>query len=128
MDPPDPKNGDCHKDICLNGMVVTVVDDNDAPPKIDPTCLRDACMGGMIVKKPVLNGLPCMAGMMMMGQCCKGSCHTQGANDSCADGCHDFVETDIDCGGPVCTQCTTGKACLANDDCKSLVCMAGVCL
>jgi hypothetical protein len=36
------------------------------------------------------------------------------------------TETDVDCGG-VCAQCTSGKHCLANNDCTSGTCNQGFC-
>jgi hypothetical protein len=46
--------------------------------------------------------------------------------------CHNFVrdgnETDIDCGGPMCTACGTGKSCRLDRDCLSKLCNSdGVC-
>jgi hypothetical protein len=37
------------------------------------------------------------------------------------------VETDIDCGGGVCTKCGNGKVCSLASDCTSGVCKSGVC-
>jgi hypothetical protein len=36
-------------------------------------------------------------------------------------------ETDVDCGGGVCTKCVPGKACTLASDCTSAVCQAGLC-
>jgi hypothetical protein len=46
---------------------------------------------------------------------------------TCADGVKNGSETDIDCGGPACVACTTGKACGVNEDCASNICTGGVC-
>jgi hypothetical protein len=37
-------------------------------------------------------------------------------------------ETDVDCGGGVCSKCATGKGCALGSDCQSAVCKAGLCL
>jgi hypothetical protein len=36
-------------------------------------------------------------------------------------------ETDVDCGGGVCTKCVPGKVCSLGADCTSAVCKAGLC-
>jgi hypothetical protein len=46
----------------------------------------------------------------------------------CMNGMHDGLETDIDCGGPVCLPCGSGKLCLVNADCQSSICSAGHCM
>jgi hypothetical protein len=40
----------------------------------------------------------------------------------CVDGKQDGMETDLDCGGPVCSPCGVGKGCVANTDCASAAC------
>jgi hypothetical protein len=57
----------------------------------------------------------------MMGTC-------NGANQcSCTDGTMNFMETDIDCGGPMCPQCGQGKKCNGDGDCQTGHCANGVC-
>lgn len=46
---------------------------------------------------------------------------------ACKDQQHNFRETDIDCGGPVCPACTLMKACRVNVDCVSELCVDGQC-
>ena len=46
---------------------------------------------------------------------------------TCGDNVTNGEETDVDCGGQICTSCNTGKHCLVDKDCRSLVCTAGVC-
>jgi hypothetical protein len=45
----------------------------------------------------------------------------------CADRQKDGAETDIDCGGGACPSCAPGRACLANADCITGFCAAGIC-
>ncbi|MDC0668684.1 lamin tail domain-containing protein [Nannocystis radixulma] len=52
---------------------------------------------------------------------------TTEAPDQCADGEQNGDETDIDCGGGVCSPCAEGGACLADTDCASQLCVDGVC-
>jgi hypothetical protein len=40
----------------------------------------------------------------------------------CCDSIRDGMETDVDCGGPVCPKCADLKQCLVNADCFSLHC------
>lgn len=46
---------------------------------------------------------------------------------ACKDQQRNFRETDIDCGGPVCPACSLKKACRANQDCSSELCIGGQC-
>jgi hypothetical protein len=46
----------------------------------------------------------------------------------CTNGFHDGLETDVDCGGPICFGCPSGKLCSANADCQSSMCSGGHCL
>ncbi len=57
------------------------------------------------------------------GLCVAGTCAVIG----CADGIQDGQETDVDCGGPSCSQCGNGRHCGVGADCQSGVCSGGVC-
>ncbi len=47
---------------------------------------------------------------------------------SCVDGIKNGAETDVDCGGNVCSACNLGRTCSINTDCVSgLTCFNGVC-
>jgi hypothetical protein len=46
---------------------------------------------------------------------------------TCGDNIVNQDETDVDCGGQLCTPCNTGKRCKVAKDCRSTVCTAGVC-
>lgn len=46
---------------------------------------------------------------------------------SCTDGIKNQDETDIDCGGTICSDCANGKACLLNSDCQSNWCHNNIC-
>jgi len=47
---------------------------------------------------------------------------------TCTDGIFNGLETDKDCGGPVCAPCDDGKKCATTKDCKSAVCTSsGTC-
>jgi len=41
---------------------------------------------------------------------------------NCTNGRRDGDETDVDCGGPACSPCASGKTCALRRDCASLVC------
>ncbi len=47
---------------------------------------------------------------------------------TCTDGLRNGVETDVDCGGPVCPSCAIGKSCVLGTDCASQLCLSGLCL
>jgi len=46
---------------------------------------------------------------------------------SCRNGLRDGDETDIDCGGPDCGTCLSGRRCERGSDCLSAECAAGAC-
>ncbi len=56
-----------------------------------------------------------------------------GGPGDCSNGRKDSHETDVDCGGPICSSlvppltCANGKACLINRDCTSILCWQNVC-
>ncbi len=47
--------------------------------------------------------------------------------DQCEDGIFNGTESDIDCGGIDCGPCADGDTCLADADCESENCAAGLC-
>jgi hypothetical protein len=71
-------------------------------------CVSDACVDAACV------GVSCPAGLA----CTKGQCLA----DTCSDGLKSGVETDADCGGPLCQPCITGQTCAVAVDCASRVC------
>jgi hypothetical protein len=46
---------------------------------------------------------------------------------NCGDNVVNGEETDVDCGGQICTPCNPGRHCLVNSDCRSKICTANVC-
>ena len=46
---------------------------------------------------------------------------------NCSDGIKNQDETDVDCGGSICSKCSNGKVCLTNSDCQSSLCSGGIC-
>jgi cysteine-rich repeat protein len=53
-----------------------------------------------------------------------GSGGAGGQDATCIDQVQNQGETDVDCGGPMCPHCITGKACLDAADCTSKFCKA----
>ncbi len=51
----------------------------------------------------------------------------EGTPAHCSNQVVDGSETDVDCGGPECGQCGTGRHCLGSDDCTVGSCAAGIC-
>src|SRR5206468_537518 len=47
--------------------------------------------------------------------------------DTCNDGIRNGAETDVDCGGGKCRQCSVGQTCAAGADCLSRSCAGGKC-
>jgi DNA-binding beta-propeller fold protein YncE len=47
--------------------------------------------------------------------------------DPCTNGVRDGRETDVDCGGALCSGCAAGRSCVAGTDCSSGTCTGGTC-
>jgi hypothetical protein len=60
--------------------------------------------------------------------CFEGNCTSSQPGSTCSDGIKNGAETDVDCGGPDCPPCATGKACQSASDCASGMCSGGVCV
>ena len=114
----------CLKAICGDGKVqagVEACDDGNA----DDT---DACVAGCQAAK-------CGDGLVQAGveACDDGDddesdeCTTLCAPPACDDGIKSGSESDVDCGGAMCSKCTIDKACGVGGDCGSGFCSAGVC-
>jgi hypothetical protein len=63
-----------------------------------------------------------LAAALLLGGGCS---HKATVFPTCGDNVVNGQETDIDCGGPICTPCNVGKRCTINKDCRSLVCSGG---
>jgi hypothetical protein len=58
---------------------------------------------------------------------CSAACTNVAPCEHCEDGVKNGGETDVDCGGPDCPRCGTGKACQNRDDCATAHCVNNVC-
>ena len=56
------------------------------------------------------------------------SAQTTGPDPACDDKKKSGMETDTDCGGDECPPCGWGRACKQDDDCRSKLCTAQVCV
>jgi hypothetical protein len=114
-------NNDCQSRVC----------DQSNASCASPTCsdaVRNAnetdidCGGGTC--PTCANGKHCQVN----GDCQSGVC-TAGTQTCAIPTCSDAVknggETDIDCGGPTCNKCGSGKRCQVGADCVSGICGAG---
>ena len=96
-------------------------------------CLAESCFDGALngnetdVDCGGNNCERCEGGAMCFtgADCLSGLCDaatSRCVDASCMDGELNGDETDVDCGGPVCTTCGTGLNCLTDTDCTSAVC------
>ena len=129
--------GDCKREICdAAGAAMLVNDDQDTLGDGNP-CTVDLCATGVPTYTPNAAGAACSfnGGKVCDGantcvecigkaQCSMGEAclDTQCISTACIDMSLDGAETDIDCGGPVCKPCGTGKTCLHGTDCASHIC------
>ena len=65
--------------------------------------------------------------LMPLAPACMASGDNADCVGTCYDGRRDALETDVDCGGAVCTRCSKGRTCAANADCASNKCTSEKC-
>lgn len=123
------------------GNSKTVPDDSDVPLY---DCYMTTCAGGMEVKVPTPQGTSCKtnggnfcdgngtciecntdADCSPTGEICDPKSHTC---FKCDDNLQNGDESDVDCGGNRCPDCTQGKKCKVIQDCAAAsFCADGVC-
>jgi hypothetical protein len=130
---------DCQRSVCDGqGSAHLVPDDGDVPAA--GPCTAGACDAGVPSHPPAAAGTPCSVGggtlcdgaghcvqCVTSADCASGLTCMAGACAGCTDGKKDGSETDVDCGGPVCSPCGIGKACGVASDCGSGSCVQGKC-
>jgi len=77
------------------------------------------CGGGICLPCP--NGHACLVSSDCTSSGCDGTTDLCDANP-CADHRKDNMESDVDCGGPICPACPNGDTCFDNFDCAAGVC------
>jgi hypothetical protein len=134
QDAPTQTAGDCRKNVCMGGSVMSQNDDNDPLDDMND-CTVDSCSGGVPSSDPAAMGAMCMGanGAKVCdggGKCveCLTNADCPAANPLCSagnicipvtcdDGMLNGAETDIDCGGGTCDPCNTDNNCAADGDC-----------
>ncbi len=124
--------GDCKTATC-GGFVAAA---GDAFDDLND-CTADACDGESPTNEAEPMGTDCASNggkfcdgakkcveCLMDGDCQTGVCTQDNtcAPAECGDETQNGSETDVDCGGPVCGKCSTGKGCGGGGDCQSGVC------
>jgi hypothetical protein len=141
---PSQRLGDCTIMMCdADGRISSVSDPTDVPADGNP-CTQAICGKYDYPEKVLLqDGEPCPgqdSGICFKGECveckqtsfptCPGNLVCVGffcVPTSCTDSVKNDQETDIDCGGPECRYCYSGKNCLEGRDCSSGVCVGQKC-
>lgn len=136
------KEGDCRQVVCDDKGNAVEVDDNADTFDDGRECTKDVCVNGKPTHAPDNIGKGCGAGKICndVGGCVEclddDDCSTDGSlvcdadqcvPNTCKDGAKGQSETDIDCGGGLCSPCTDGLACEEPADCQSGVCMGSAC-
>jgi hypothetical protein len=130
----EPTGQSCGLDLVCNdaGRCVDCLTEDQCPAA--PECQAPTCNNFRCGVENVLVDTTCSTGKCDGNGACveclgKGDCDNSDVcvdgkclPDDCKNGNEDDLETDIDCGGPVCAKCATGKACVVNSDCLSNQC------
>jgi hypothetical protein len=80
--------------------------------------------------KPCGNNLPCALARDCQSSVCKGVTAAAALTcrpATCMDGVKNAAETDVDCGGAMCSACPKGRICKVAADCVDDVCASGIC-
>lgn len=81
----------------------------------DTDCGGPICPHCALAKK-------CLVDADCVSNACDGISLTCVSNQ-CSDHRTDGQETDVDCGGAVCSPCASGQKCMLNFDCQSGICV-----
>jgi hypothetical protein len=106
---------DCSSNAC-DAVSLTCVSSQCSDHRADGTETDTDCGGG--VCPSCATGLKCSIDSDCASNACDAVSLTCVASQ-CADRRVDGTETDVDCGGATCTQCSVGKKCLVNFDCQA---------
>src|SRR6185436_13892133 len=120
----------CNKGILFGGQCTECLVSSDcgageycdsgacAPQTCKPA--QQSCDGNLVVQCNESGG-----GVTPLTQCTLvllSSCIVDGDNARCVGACEnrrkDTLEADVDCGGPACSRCAAGKACVLPTDCS----------
>jgi hypothetical protein len=122
-------DGDCSSSLpgCANcacdNTTMTCVYNHCYDHKLDSTETDLDCGGGTCA------GCALGKGCRLDADCTSEACDGMAlkcVSNTCADHRQDAMETDVDCGGPVCSACQVGMKCLVNTDCLAGFCTQGV--
>ncbi len=134
--------GDCKKNVCMGGSVMSANDDTDPLDDMND-CTVDSCNAGTPQSDPATAGAMCSSGggkvcdgMSTCVECLENADCTDVAEPECQMNqcvpatCDDTIlngnETDVDCGG-ACKKCDTSQDCGGDADCYHGKCDAGKC-
>jgi hypothetical protein len=134
-----PTGQSCGLNVVCNaaGRCVECLTEDQCPAA--PECQAPVCSNFQCDVENVLVDTPCDGGKCNgNGACveCLGNGDCKGSDvcsngvcgpDLCKNSKKDGLETDVDCGGPVCAKCAAGKACKVDLDCLSNQCNGVVC-
>ena len=139
MDAATQVDGDCKKNVCQGGTVISLNDDADLEDD-GKGCTDDLCEGGTAVHAAVAQGTTCADSG---GTVCDGAGDCVECNldfdctdplkticgpthvcvqPHCTDGSKNFDEADTDCGGNDCGKCPNTFDCNSFKDCQSGYC------
>ena len=116
-------NSDCSSKFCKDG-ICTAPSCNDTfknGQETDIDCGGSCVVEGFLcsIGQGCLSHKDCDTGFCSENYTCSGS--------GCSDGIRNGNETDVDCGGSLCTGCDVGSSCRADIDCESNYCLNGKC-
>ena len=116
-------NGDCISANCDDGTCTAggaSCSDNERNGNETDVDCGGSCSG-------CANGLNCASNADCQSAYCDGGTCAESPDETCVDNTQNQDETDVDCGGNVCTPCDIGDSCLVHSDCSSGNCDNEIC-
>ena len=122
----DGKDGDCDPGLVCDVESGVCIDeptpcDAQTDCAMPATCQTVRCSLDLCIFEPAANGTACTGGSCQAGICAP-------PPDTCTNALQDNDESDIDCGGVMCSPCAIGKKCVVPNDCVvGASCQSGIC-
>ena len=101
-------------DIDCGGLICSKCN-NTMACKNNSDCISNSCENRTCVRKDQISAISCSKGFLIL------------VHETCNDGLNNQDETDIDCGGIVCSKCNNTRVCQNNSDCISNICKNNIC-
>jgi Sulfatase-modifying factor enzyme 1 len=123
-------SANCESQLCTNGTCQATCSDaiqDGTETDVDCGGTCPSCAPGKMCGTAPNAAINCQSGVCAATLVDGGTTVPECQAPTCNDGVKNGTETDIDCGGASCPQCSPGKKCNSTNDCVGNNCESGVC-